>query len=248
LIGHETRGMPSWACGPVLVALAIVLGGCAGGGTPPMANPHQIEAHDYRQTFVSSIQVLRDQGFTVDRQDYRFGVITTRPLGASTLFEPWVGDHATVDQAVASTLHDHRRSVRVTLEPMTRPDPQSQVEMDVIQLAMADDTRHVDSEATVNDTPMASATPADNAAPAYTMHVEVLIEQRQLPARRLIGASGRNVFTSLHEVPQEWRQRGIEREYWRPVGRDPYLENRLIAAILQQAAATPTQAPEDENP
>lgn len=217
----------------LLIALGGLLGGCAGQQVQPVANPYQIDAQAYRPVFATAVQVLRDQGFTVDRRDFRFGVITTRPLGASTLFEPWTGDHTTADQAIAGTLHDHQRIVRITLEPAAQLDEESLEQIHAIQLAVAEDD---------------ALPPAVHAYPDYWLHVEVLIEQRQLPARRLIGASGRDVFTSLDDVPQEWRQRGIEREYWRPIGRDPYLENRLLNTILQKAAAAPAPAAEDETP
>ncbi|MFP4145446.1 MAG: hypothetical protein ACLFV3_09915 [Phycisphaeraceae bacterium] len=72
----------------------------------------------------------------------------------------------------------------------------------------------------------------------YDVRVEVLIEQRQMPVRRLSGST-RRVFSRLDEVPAELEERGIDATYWRPLRRDPYLERRLLRDILDRAGEQP---------
>ena len=89
-------------------------------------------------------------------------------------------------------------------------------------------------------------TPPDSADPhadpkadppdSYLLRVEVLIERRQMPTRRLTGSIGRNMFVTLDEVPTELAQRGIAAGYWQPIGRDALLERRLLARITQRAS------------
>lgn len=99
--------------------LPLCLIGCAALG-PAVPNPMPVDAREYEPLFDASVEVLRDKGFSVDRQDFRFGTVTSRPDGSPTLFEPWRGDNRTVALAGWSTLSDLRRVVTVTLEP--RPE------------------------------------------------------------------------------------------------------------------------------
>ena len=62
------------------------------------------------------------------------------------------------------------------------------------------------------------------------------------------------MMSQLKSVPAEWQARGIEAQYWQSVARDPYLEQRLLKAIVarstaleRQATATPSSAPADDN-
>lgn len=76
-------------------------------------NPSAMPAEAYEQTFKAAVDVLRDYGFTIDRLDYRFGEITTKPLGSPNLFEVWKPHNTTGRQAVESTLASEQRRVRV---------------------------------------------------------------------------------------------------------------------------------------
>jgi len=173
------------------------------------ADPPMVAAADYEAALDATADVLRDRGFVVDRRDHRFGVVSTEPLGAATMFEVWKPNNVTADAAVRSTLNDQRRTVTVTLTPAwdrARPD---QAQADAEQ---ADATQ----------------------APPYLLSVEVLIEQRQTVTRRVGGAPGSRAFSYLTAAPLELRRRGIEDEFWRPLGRDPALEQRLAEQITQR--------------
>ncbi len=87
-----------------------------------------IDAREYRRMFDAALLVLRDAGFVLDRRDYRFGIITTRPLFAPTIFEPWHARHTSSSTTLESTFNDQRRLVRVSLLPAqpTLPDDATQ--------------------------------------------------------------------------------------------------------------------------
>lgn len=193
-------------------------------------NPFEIDAREYDRVYDASVQVLRDYGFTVDRQDYRFGRVTTGPLGSPTLLEPWKRDNSTLGQAAASTVGDLQRKVTVFIDPV--------IAMDATPARAAGE--EVAEDAEIAASAGASASPADGGeAGAYLLRVEVLIERREVPTRRLTGTASRNVFSSLRDTPVEWQKRGIEANYWLPVSRDPQLEQRLLREIVSRSLSLP---------
>ena len=101
------------------------LTGCAT-PTPHVGNPVTISAAEYRRVYDATLWVLRRHGFVLDRQDYRFGVVATRPLHAPTVLEPWLGRNLSFTDAVASTLNDQRRIATVRLEPAGTDRPASE--------------------------------------------------------------------------------------------------------------------------
>jgi len=78
-------------------------------------NPLAITQEAYEPAFKATIEVLRDNGFTIDRRDYRFGEITTKPLGSPNVFEVWRTQNTTGAQAVESTLASEQRRVQVRI-------------------------------------------------------------------------------------------------------------------------------------
>jgi len=170
-------------------------------------NPGPVSSDGYRQVFEASVDVLRGYGFTIDRRDYRFGVITTLPVGSPNVFEVWNPQNTTSHQAVESTLASEQRRVNVSIQA---PPGRS---------GLAEGTDQTDPDA------------------GYLLAVEVILERRQVPTRRLAGSARRNVFSDLAAPPNDLTARGVTGNYWEPVGRDPYLEARLIQEITQRAAA-----------
>lgn len=180
--------------------------GCAGPSLRA-TNPASLSADQYRPVLDASVQVLRRSGFSVDRMDFRFGRITSKPKGSPTLFEPWITDNTYLDQATQSTLGDLRRTVTVAID-------------------------RADSAAT-------DKSEAEASGGALSVRVEVLLERFQVPVRRMNGRTQGSVFADLREVPQELSSRGIASAYWRPVGRDVHLEQRLLESILEQSGLLP---------
>ena len=89
------------------------LPGCAATPKPPSDPTFQVQAGDYPAAFAAAKDVLRAQGFALERVDSARGVITTRPRASSGLATPWI-DHATTPgDAVAGVLHRERRLVEV---------------------------------------------------------------------------------------------------------------------------------------
>ncbi len=167
--------------------------------------------------FDHGVATLRDAGFVVDRQDHRFGQITSKPRLSPTVFEPWKTDHTYADQAWRATLGSLRRTVRISLTPVAAAAE-----------AGADVDTDVDAEAELG------VDPRD-----YDVRVEVLVERQQVPTRRLNGRTRGGVFEDLRQTPAELQRRGIDGSYWQPIGRDVHLEARLQQQILDGSANAP---------
>jgi len=183
------------------VLLVVFTGGCAAKYTAA-PNPIEVDTSEYDRMYQSAIDVLGDRGFIVDRKDYRFGVITSRPKMAPTIFEPWGKGNATGYQALESTVNKQRRVVTVSIRPPSTPE--------------SDDISAIGN------------------ALSYLLSVEVMIEQEQSPRRYMTGSTaGYAVVSALSDTPTELKERGIHGAYWQAVGRDPYMEQDMIAAIVR---------------
>jgi hypothetical protein len=173
-------------------------------------NPAPLSADLYKTYFDTAIDVLRDNGYVIDRNDYRFGTITTLGQGSPTVLEVWNPQNTTGRQAVESTLADEQRRVNVTF------------------------TKNEQQAPTGTGSDPVSET--DTSGGGYAIEVEVILERRQTPTRRVNGSARRNVFTNLSAVPKELADKGVTGNYWQPVGRDAYLEARLMKQINDRVA------------
>lgn len=162
-------------------------------------NPLAIDAEEYDRVYDAALTVLKDKGFALDRQDHRFGQITTHALGSPTFVELWRTTNTTMHQMAQSTLNDEQRFANVFLERLH------------------------------------GAVGRDR----YQLRVEVLVQRRQSPTRQMTGSTAsRLLLHQLDDVPYELQQRGVNRSlYWQPIGRDPYLEQRLLADIINTSLA-----------
>ena len=111
-----------------LLLVWLILGGCTH-AVVESTRPIEIGTSEYSRMYRAAVLVLRDHGFRLDRQDYRFGHISTRPLPAPTIIEPWDHTNSTFDQALESTINSQRRVVSVMFDPageqaaQVDPDP-----------------------------------------------------------------------------------------------------------------------------
>jgi len=187
--------------------LAASVGGCSHRTLVDMPNPVEIDRVEYTRMYNAAVQVLRDYGFKVDRNSHRFGTITTKYLASPSVFEPWTSTNSTVDLALESTFNQQQRRVIITLEP---------------------------SEAN-SGSKFRRSTP--NSLPEqYSLRVEVFVERRAHPNRYLTGATASHgLYGTLTAGPGELTHRGVNGSYWRPMGRDPLLEQRLLADIIRSS-------------
>ena len=209
-----------------LLGLGLGLAGCHR-SYKPAPNPVEIDPAEYDRIFRASVEVLRDYGFRVDRQDYRFGRVTSAPLASPTVFEPWINHNTTATQTAQSTLDFLRRTVTVSMEPSAEESSESRVQSPELDRAAASPNPELEAQ---NSEPL---------SPPYHLRVEVLLENQQVPIRRLNGSVSGSRFSSLTEVPTEWADRNIAPAYWQPIGRDAHLEDRLARDIMERSLRLP---------
>lgn len=202
--------LPGGVIGFVVVAAGVlwVVFGQVGCAKPvvSVANPFEIDHSEYGRMFRASVSALRDLGFEVSLQDYRFGRIETSGLNSPTVFEPWRGTNSTAGQAVQSTVSHERRRVVIRLAPRTTG---------------------------LNGSDVTAA--AYEAPGAYMLDVKVLMHRQRVTGRNLTGSTAeQRIFSaqgrSLSRGSSE--QRG---GYWQPIGRDHELEQRLLNAIVRRS-------------
>ncbi len=172
-----------------------------------MPNPIEIDRVEYTRMYRAAVDVLQDYGFRLNRHSHRFGLITTQHQDAPSAFEPWRPANTSASQAWENTLNHQRYQAVVSIEPVdTNPSKRPREQA-------------------------ATAQPA-----SYRLRVEVFIERHQTPGQRLNGSTASpNIYDALDAMPQELKDRGIERAYWLPLGRDPDLEQHILADIVRRS-------------
>jgi hypothetical protein len=201
-------GSSALALGALVLTL---LGGCTR-AIVKAPDPIRIDAREYSAVFDAAILVLRDEGFIINRKDYRFGVVNTRPFFSPSVFEPWHVQNTTSYQTLESTLNSERRTVEVTIQP-AGPIP------------------GVGAGAGTD----AGALPgAPN--PDYQLRVEVLIERHEFPVYQLSGSTSSYSVIDTYGGPSQLQtERGLAGTYWVPIAHDPYMEQQLISKIIKRS-------------
>jgi len=215
-----------WVC--VLALLLAAAAGCkseakrAGAEVP---NPFEIDRAEYPRMFQAAQDVLHHEGFTLERRDYRFGQVDTTPLVAPTGFEPWRTSNTTGYQRVAATVNHQRRVAVVSIVPAGDP-----------RAAMDAKTQATDGDAALESATTQTVIVEEGEPQTYLLRVEVQLQELQVPNRNLSGTTrGPRVQGHLRSVPAELAERGIQGPYWLPIGRDPFLEQRLLASIVRKS-------------
>jgi hypothetical protein len=219
--------------GPVIVLLsALAITGCQ---SPPStaSNPFEIDAREYSRMFDAAVIVLRDHGFRVDRQDHRFGIITTAARDVPTPVEPWQPNQGEPTRAIEHLLNHQRHTVTIRLTPGV-PDRAAD--------AVPDAAASTDVATTMSPPQdgggVAAAVASDGAAGAsYGMAVRVDLWRAQRPVAQLSGSTaGYAVLSALRELPDTEFSREPAMQ-WRRIGRDERLEQALLAAIVRRSFA-----------
>ena len=78
--------------------------------------PASAHANDFQRLWTASEDVARDFFFRLDRQDFRAGLLTTRPMVSAQWFEPWRREVRTADDRSESSLATIRRTAQFRFE------------------------------------------------------------------------------------------------------------------------------------
>lgn len=104
----------------VLIALAVLLGGCASpGGERSFVFP----AERYTEVFDATRAELRRAGYTLERVDATNGEILTAPKTNAGLATPFEPEYDTVGQVWQDTINSQPRTVRVRFRDASSDTP-----------------------------------------------------------------------------------------------------------------------------
>ena len=92
-----------------------------------IVDPNQTARYVYAATYdhiwEESMALLVREGYRIDRQDYREGVLTTIARPAAHILEAWRDDWVGGKHAAENTVNTQRRTVRITIAPVEgKPD------------------------------------------------------------------------------------------------------------------------------
>jgi hypothetical protein len=96
------------------VVCAAVLASC---GRSARTSDVAIDAGSYDVAFDAAKEVLREQGFRLERIDAAKGIITTQPRHSAGLATPWNMDDSGLGQEIEGFVNEQRRRVTVLFEP-----------------------------------------------------------------------------------------------------------------------------------
>ena len=102
------------------ILMAGLMTGCARYREPVVAEQTLGPATQRQALWEASRDVLRRYGFSLDRQDFRAGVLTTHPMVGKHFFEFWRKDAVSPCELAESSIQKIYRQVTVRLEP-TQP-------------------------------------------------------------------------------------------------------------------------------
>ena len=163
--------------------------------------------------------VLRDEGFILERVDAQGGVITTRPKTTAGLATPWHSDQSTLSQEIDDLASRQQRTVRITF---AAPG-----------VTMFDDLRAATTGSTAPGSTgsTGSAAVADGAAGSgeMTMTVRVILERMSRPGWRVNTTS---VRLSTYSIDTDLRDRGVGGQYAVAREDDQDLAERLANEIV----------------
>jgi hypothetical protein len=107
-------------CVGIAGIFASLLAGCSAPPadmTPTLARVGAENPGVYERLWDTVGDTLRSQYFELDRQDRLEGVITTLPVTASQIFEPWRPQPETLNSVVESNFQTIQRTAMITIKP-----------------------------------------------------------------------------------------------------------------------------------
>ncbi len=237
------------------VGIGVALVGCRAPQATEAPPALTVAIQDYDRYVDRVLSTLRRSDLPPERVDRGRGLVVTRPTTSAQWFEFWRIDAPGTYQMLEASLHTIRRRVTVRIEPL---DEAARVAMTP---AAAEGNAPRDGEAAERDRDAAapdgvtSATPTSEtqtaALPAASalapvplggrFRVSVLVEKERYsaPERQVTTASGAlaiyNERLPTTEGLRGARSRGA---HWVPLGRDPLLEARLLAAVVNAPGVT----------
>lgn len=163
----------------------------------------------YPAVYQAAIDVLRDWGFVIARQNYRFGLVRSEPLDIERIAVRGPDAPVLEHRFAQASIQHQRRIVTVQLKPQKTMTP-----------------RHPGEPA-----------PEPFASP-FELTIEVTIQQRQVPRRQLVlGAKGANILGAMAASDDPWKTSRPDPTdpFWRDLTRDAVMQRMLLEQIVERS-------------
>lgn len=201
--------MRNWNVHLVLAAGVSAAFVCGCQAPAPAIGPTagSVTVADYDEFVDRALSLLRRVDLPPARVDRGRGWIESRPTTSPQWFEIGRIDAPGSYQALESSLHTIRRTVRISIQPEQ-------------------------ADTGITDVAAASADAAKSAGP-YRVQVVVNKERFSSPERQITTASGALMIFSERIPTTEGLRAGRQRaDHWVPLGRDALLESELLSRLL----------------
>ncbi len=205
----------------VLLILVAFQPGCS---SQPTVTDLRANSSDYDNAFDAVLAAVREAGYTIDRVDRRHGVITSKPLSAGSVLEPWRDPQASPEQAIESTFNYERRLIRVYFEPMAAVENN--------QVPTNQSGQGTNLVVAQVEKPTSGWTDISQYQGSLRIDVQCTIERSHRPGRRIETRSSRRLS---YTTDPALAKQGIPGDYWEPASRDAYTEQFMMKLITQQA-------------
>lgn len=170
--------------------------------------------------------VLREEGFMLDRVDAAAGVITTRPKTTAGVATPWDSEQSSAEQEIDDLANRQQRTVRITFEPVDRPTPLATAAASGVAAATSEAPEPVADEVGWSDLRQTSLSQIGG---EMRMSVRVIVERLNRPGWRVNPVS---VRLSTYAIDTDLRQRGLSYQYAVARNNDVELSERLANEIV----------------
>lgn len=180
--------------------------------------------------------VLREEGFILDRVDAAAGIITTRPKTTAGLATPWDAEQSSAEQEIDDLANRQQRTVRITFEPVERASATTAPATTTptltvptapgIAAATSGTSEPTADEVGWTDLRQASLSQTSG---EMRMSVRVIVERLNRPGWRVNPVS---VRLSTYAIDTDLRQRGLSYQYAVARNNDMELAKRLADEIV----------------
>jgi hypothetical protein len=186
--------------------------------------------------------VLREEGFILDRVDAAAGIITTRPKTTAGLATPWDAEQSSAEQEIDDLANRQQRTVRITFEPVERASTTAATSTTRKPTPVAPDASGIAAATSGTSEPTAdevgwtdlrqaslSQTSLSQTSGEMRMSVRVIVERLNRPGWRVNPVS---VRLSTYAIDTDLRQRGLSYQYAVARNNDMELAKRLADEIV----------------
>ena len=171
----------------------------------------------YSQAFDAAVESVKNEGYKPILLDRRLGTITTHPLVGGSYLEPWKSKNLNTRQYLENTLSLQRRTVRFDFIPVTIPDTEKSLDLDLRGPNLL-------SPSIIDLT--------DHSGP-IELQVSVYVERHYTKGKKISTSSFRKNSQDITTLGSNEILATMPNSFWTPISRDISKEQLLLTTIEQ---------------